>query len=641
MISLENKYCNNWINYSRAKTKEVVVGDVGIGGRNPIRVQSMTTTDTMDTHASAQQAIKMIEAGCELVRFTAPSIREAKNLQEIKKELIKRGHKTPLIADIHFTPNAAIEAAKIVEKVRINPGNFSDRKRFQIKTYSKHEYQDELKRIEKKFYPLIEVCKRHNTVMRIGTNHGSLSDRIMSQYGDTPLGMVESALEFVRICEKYNYHQIILSMKASNPIVMVQAYRLLAQKMNKEKMNYPLHLGVTEAGEGDDGRIKSAIGIGSLLMDGLGDTIRVSLTEPPEKEIPVARDVINYVNSKKNHDKMRSIQNSPIRSFMYSKRSTRPVLNIGGRAKPIVMADFHLKNKVSRNCFRDIGYKYNSKLDKWIIGEMACDYVFMGDKDVDFNIPGTLGLVFNYEKWILNKRGFPLLSCNQYLKNPQLSKNLNIVSVCLKDVSKRLISRFKKDPAVVILIKPQNLNSIAECRAIFVALINNNISSPVILSRSYENLSKKALQIETSIDMGSLLLDGLGDGVFIADNNFCDYKTVNQIGFNILQATRTRISKTEYISCPSCGRTQFDLEKTTTKIRHATSHLKGLKIGVMGCIVNGPGEMADADYGYVGTGPGRISLYKEKKMVKKNIPTEHALEELVKLIKAHGDWVDA
>ena len=634
-------YCDSLTKFTRFKTKEVLVGNIGIGGGNPIRIQSMTTTNTLDTEASVQQAIKMIDAGCELVRLTAPSLKDAKNLYEIKNKLIKHGYQTPLIADIHFTPNAAIEAAKIVEKVRINPGNFLDKKRFKTYNFSKKDYTEELKRIEEKFLPLINVCKAHKTAMRIGTNHGSLSDRILSHYGDTPRGMVESALEFVRICEKFQYHEIILSMKASNPIVMIQAYRLLIKSMKKENMNYPIHLGVTEAGEGDDGRIKSAMGIGSLLLDGIGDTIRVSLTEPPENEIPVARSILNYIKKKHKHDYILEVAHNPINPFIYSRRVTNSVINIGGGQAPVVLADFSFKKEIHIEDLSSIGYTYSIQLDKWHISETACDYIFVGDCDLEFELPSTLGVFYNYKNWSSHKKGYPFFRAKEYLRASNLSKKLNIIHLYISDLTKDLINKIIGDPAAVLLIDTDNTNGLCEQRRLFIELINNQISTPVIICRSYQNLSKKQLQIQVSIDFGPLLLDGLGDGVAIFEENSCNAEDINSMGFNLLQATRTRISKTEYISCPSCGRTQFNLEETTAKIREKTSHLKGLKIGIMGCIVNGPGEMADADYGYVGAGNNKVSLYKKKEMVKKNINTEDALEELIRLIKDNGDWVDS
>ena len=634
------KYCNSLIKFSRFKTREVLVGNLGIGGDNPIRIQSMTTTDTMNTEMSINQSIKMINSGCEIVRLTAPSIRDAKNLYNIKNGLIQKGYTTPLVADIHFTPNAAIEAAKIVEKVRINPGNFSDKKKFKTYNYSNSEYLDELKRIEEKFFPLIDVCKNHKTAMRIGTNHGSLSDRILSQYGDTPLGMVESALEFVRICEKFNYAQIVLSMKASNPIIMIQAYRLLVNKMMRENMNYPIHLGVTEAGEGDDARIKSAMGIGSLLLDGIGDTIRVSLTEPPEKEIPVAKALINYVSEKHKHARVLDYTTNPINPFTYSRFKTFSKLNIGSNHPPIVVADFSFKKEISHTSFASIGYNYSIKLDKWDISDLACDYVFVGDSDFDFDIPGTIGIIYPYNKWLSHRKGYPLISLSDYLERDIFSKKLNFLQLCLSELSEELIAKLKTSFNTIVIISTNNINSRAEQRRLFMELINNKVNNPVIIHRYYNNLSKESLQMNTSIEIGSLLLDGLGDGVFISTEHCCSDSEVNKIAFDILQGARIRISKTEYISCPSCGRTQFDLEETTQKIREKTAHLKGLKIGIMGCIVNGPGEMADADYGYVGTGYNKVSLYKQKTLVKKNIDTKDALNELIQLIQDNGDWVD-
>jgi (E)-4-hydroxy-3-methylbut-2-enyl-diphosphate synthase len=582
----------------------------------------------------------MINSGCEIVRLTAPSIRDAKNLYNIKNGLIQKGYNTPLVADIHFTPNAAIEAAKIVEKVRINPGNFSDKKKFKTYNYSKSEYLDELKRIEEKFFPLIDVCKNHKTAMRIGTNHGSLSDRILSQYGDTPLGMVESALEFVRICEKFNYSQIILSMKASNPIIMIQAYRLLVHEMMRENMNYPIHLGVTEAGEGDDARIKSGMGIGSLLLDGIGDTIRVSLTEPPEKEIPVAKALIDYVSEKHQHPKVLGYTTNPINPFTYSRFKSFSKLNIGSNHPPIVVADFSFKKEISHTSFTSIGYNYSVKLDKWDISDLACDYVFVGDSDFDFDVPGTIGIIYPYNKWISHQKGYPLISLSDYLDGDVFSKKLNFLQLCLSELSEELIVKLKTSFNTIVIISTDNINSRAEQRRLFMELMNNKVNNPVIIHRHYNNLSKESLQMNASIEIGSLLLDGLGDGVFISAENCCSDSEVNKIAFDILQGARIRISKTEYISCPSCGRTQFDLEETTQKIREKTAHLKGLKIGIMGCIVNGPGEMADADYGYVGTGYNKVSLYKQKTLVKKNIDTKDALNELIQLIQDNGDWVD-
>ena len=634
-------YCQNLIQYQRFSTREVKVGPIGIGGNNPIRVQSMTTTDTMDTQATVEQAIRMINAGCELVRITAPSKKEAENLAKIKTALRQRGYQTPLVADIHFTPNAAEIAATIVEKVRINPGNYADKKKFEEIVYTDASYDDELQRIKERFLPLVKICKAHGTAMRIGTNHGSLSDRIMSRYGDSPLGMVESAMEFLRICREENFHNIILSMKSSNTQVVVQAYRLLVNKMIEEDMNYPLHLGVTEAGEGEDGRIKSAVGIGTLLEDGLGDTVRVSLTEEPELEIPVAQELVKRYDNRSGHSSIPPINDNPINPFEYNRRKTTSVLNIGGKNVPIVMADFCLKDKITPSSFFALGYNYSISLDKWNINDMACDYVFLGDKSLDFEVPGTLGLIYNYKTWLKNKeKSFPFLDVTNYLSAAELSEKLNVVYVTLAELSKELIAKLKKDPTAVLMIDTHNQHGMAEQRRIFIELMNNNCLTPVVIGRAYKDLTENQLQLQAATDLGALLVDGLGDGIFIAAENCGGDKMINETAFGILQATRTRISKTEYISCPSCGRTLFDLQETTAKIRGKTAHLKGLKIGVMGCIVNGPGEMADADYGYVGTGIGKITLYKEKEVVQRNIPEEEAVNSLINLIKEHGDWIE-
>ena len=636
-------YCNSLTKYERFKTREVMIGQVGVGGDNPIRLQSMTTTDTMDTEATVEQSIRMIEAGCEIVRITAPSRKDAENLQNIKDELRKRGYETPLVADIHFTPNAAEIAARIVEKVRVNPGNYADKKRFEHIEYTDDTYQQEINRIKERFIPLVRICKEHGTAMRIGTNHGSLSDRILSRYGDTPLGMVESALEFLRICQEEDYHQIVLSMKASNTQVMVQAYRLLIVKMQEEGMNYPLHLGVTEAGEGEDGRIKSAVGIGTLLEDGIGDTVRVSLTEEPEFEIPVARELVARYANRDNHDPIKAIENNPINPFEYTKRTSREVLNIGSKHVPVVIADFCLKEKITPASFFALGYNYSVPLDKWNVSDMACDYVFVGDKIIDFEIPGTLGIIYNHNTWLQQKhkeRVYPFIQASDYLMGIELSDKMNMIYACLSDLSEAFITKVKTDKTAVLLIDSWNSHGMAEQRRLFIELMDNNCDVPVIIGRAYGNLTTEQLQLHSATDMGALLTDGLGDGIFIAAENCGSDQSINHTAFGILQASRTRISKTEYISCPSCGRTLFDLQETTAKIRAKTDHLKGVKIGIMGCIVNGPGEMADADYGYVGTGIGKITLYKEKEVVQRNIPEAEAVDALIELIRSHGDWVE-
>ena len=653
-------YCPSLTRYERWRTREVRIGGIGIGGSNPIRVQSMTTTDTMDTAATVAQSIRMIEAGCELVRITAPSKKEAENLAVIKRELKAAGFETPLVADIHFTPNAAEIAARIVEKVRVNPGNYADKKKFDVREYTDDQYQAELDRIRDRFIPLVRICKEHGTAMRIGTNHGSLSDRILNRYGDTPLGMVESAFEFLRICRDENYHEIVLSMKASNPQVMVQAYRLLVHRMMEEGWDYPLHLGVTEAGDGEDGRVKSAVGIGALLEDGLGDTVRVSLTEEPEAEIPVAKALVARYSDRSKHEPIPDLSPSPwekgpgeegergeFNPFTHQRRHTREVLNIGARHVPVVMADLSSREKITPATLFPWGYRYSVPLDKWNLNDQACDYIFIGKNSIDFQIPGTLGVVQEHKVWLRDRnkdRHYPFLQPKEYLGGSELHPQLNFIYATLPDLigndSGVLIEKLKSDRTAVLLIDTYNAHGMAEQRRLFFELMSAGCDVPVIIGRAYGAITNDDLVLHSSTDIGPLFLDGSGDGIFIADEAGGRDELVCRTAFGILQATRTRISKTEYISCPSCGRTLFDLQETTAKIRSRTSHLKGIKIGIMGCIVNGPGEMADADYGYVGTGPGVITLYKEKEVVKRNVPSAQAVDELIALIKLHGDWVE-
>ena len=629
----------NLSNYTRFKTIEVKVGPIAIGGKNPIHIQSMTTANTMNTSATVDESIRMIDAGCKLVRITAPSKKDAENLANIKNELRLKGYKTPLVADIHYTPNAAEIAAKIVEKVRINPGNYADKKKFEEIDYTDESYNNELLRIEEKFTPLVQICKQNNTSMRIGTNHGSLSDRILSRYGDTPKGMVESALEFIRICRKHVYHNIVVSMKASNTRVMVYAYRLLVNEMIKEDMKYPLHLGVTEAGEGEDGRIKSAVGIGTLLSEGIGDTIRVSLTEAPEHEMPVAQKILDHFKNIHNHKKIAETKQHQIDYFQYKKRKTFQVENIGNKNVPIVISDLSNRKKITQASFFSLGYRYSVPLDKWHISEMASDFIYIGENEINFEIPGTLRIISNYSSWMKHKKGFPIFNLKEYEKIKDFSDTLNFLKIYDHEITPSSIDILKNNKSLVIFLESENINCIAAMRKFFFELMEEKIENPIIISRKYEFNDDEQLQISASIDIGSLLIDGLGDGICISSNN-CSNKMLNSISFGILQASRTRISKTEYISCPSCGRTLFDLQETTAKIRKVTDHLKGVKIGIMGCIVNGPGEMADADYGYVGTGPGKITLYKEKTVVKKNVPESEAVDALIDLIKENGDWVD-
>lgn len=656
--SLEGLYCNSLTNYQRLLTREVKIGDLLLGNNHPIRVQSMTTTDTMDTIATVEQSIRMIEAGCELVRITAPSINEAKNLANIKAELRKRGYTTPLVADIHFTPNAAEVAARIVEKVRINPGNFADKKKFEEIEYTDIAYNAELDRIRERFIPLVKICKEHGTAMRIGTNHGSLSDRIMSRYGDTAHGMVESALEFLRICESESYFNIVLSMKSSNPQVMVQAYRLLIARMNAEGMNYPLHLGVTEAGEGEDGRIKSAEGIGTLLEDGIGDTIRVSLTEDPELEIPVAKALVNRYLSREGHVVIKPLDNSlviseaigdelpkisglPYSPFEYQRKETKKLQNIGGNNVPVVIADYSKHNNITAASLFAVGYNYQINLDKWNISDLACDYIFAGDNKIDFEFPGTLGVIYNYEQWVnLNshERSYPLIEASILNEEITFHSQINFIRCDANKFNEVLFSKIPNNS--VLLIFSSNKHGMPSIRRAIIELSESNINLPVIVDRDYAINNNEDYQLYAAADIGGLLLDGMGDGVFLRANGIASPQMINSLSFGILQAARTRISKTEYISCPSCGRTLFDLQETTAKIRSRTSHLKGIKIGIMGCIVNGPGEMADADYGYVGSGVGKITLYKGKDVVTKSIQAEGAVDALINLIKQHGDWVE-
>lgn len=637
-------YCNSLINYQRKVTKEVKVGSTAIGGNNPIRIQSMTTTDTMDVEATVDQSIRMIDAGSELVRITAPSKKEAEELQKIKDMLSNRGYNTPLVADIHFTPNAAEIAARIVEKVRVNPGNYADKKKFEDLVYTDETYDDELKRIEEKFTPLVLICKEEGAAMRIGTNHGSLSDRIMSRYGDTPLGMVESALEFLRICRKHDYHEIVLSMKASNTLIMVQAYRLLVSKMEEEGMNYPLHLGVTEAGDGEDGRIKSAVGIGSLLEDGLGDTIRVSLTEEPEYELPVAKKLAERYNQRIGHRSIPTMVKYPIDPFNFTRRQSSEILNIGDHHVPVVFGDLSHLDQISPASFFGCGYSYSVPLDKWNLRDQAVDYIYVGNHQLDFEIPGTLGIIQNLNNWKnnpLKERHYPIAKWTEREELFQCNSQIQFLHFSLdhQDLEEIQLLKGLNKPLVLVL-STSNTHAMPEIRRIFVELINSEIDIPVIVKFNYDSIDSESFQLYAATDFGGLLVDGLGDGIWLDAHTSASLQMITSTGFGILQASRSRISKTEYISCPSCGRTLFDLQETTAKIRAVTSHLKGIKIGIMGCIVNGPGEMADAHYGYVGTGPGKITLYKEKEVVKRNVPESEAVEELINLIKENGDWVE-
>ncbi len=669
---LQGRYCNSLTQYSRFVTREVAIGDVPMGGNNPIRIQSMTTTDTMDTIGTVEQSIRMIEAGCEYVRITAPSIKEAQNLAEIKKQLRQRGYTAPLVADIHFTPNAAEVAARIVEKVRVNPGNYADKKKFDQIDYTDAEYQGELERIYQKFSPLVKVCKEYGTAMRIGTNHGSLSDRIMSRYGDTPQGMVESAMEFMRMCEMLNYYNLVISMKSSNPQVMVQAYRLLVETMVAEGMNYPLHLGVTEAGDGEDGRIRSAVGIGTLLEDGLGDTVRVSLTEEPEAEAPVAIALVNRYVERSRKSEVRSrksemTHHSKHNPYEYKKRHTYEAnAFIGGHMVPRVVIDLSRANLKDPAVLNDAGYLYSPLLDKYNMAEQSVDFVYLADSLPSFNFPGNLKQLYNYPTWqkLVDKTMcHPVFTLPEYIKADDRSSALNLVRLKTADIDSEEFGLLPLDKSLVFVLETDALHGMADQRSFFFKMEEMELEVPVIIKRSYFSLTPNPspgergliekvsptggdlegaitdLQLFASTDLGALLVDGFGDGIWI-DAPQVEAKIITSTSFGILQATRSRISKTEYISCPSCGRTLFDLMITTQMIRSRTSHLKGLKIGIMGCIVNGPGEMADADYGYVGSGTDKVTLYRGKEAVKKNISSANALDELINIIREDGNWIE-
>jgi (E)-4-hydroxy-3-methylbut-2-enyl-diphosphate synthase len=601
----------------------------------------------MDTKGTVEQTIRMVESGCEYVRITAPSLKDAQNLENIKKELRVRGYNVPLIADIHFTPNAAELAARIVEKVRVNPGNYADKKKFETIEYTDEAYEAELERIRNKFTPLVKICKEYGTAMRIGTNHGSLSDRIMGRYGDTPLGMVESALEFVRICEDLDYHEIVLSMKASNPQVMVQAYRLLVQKMIEEGMNYPLHLGVTEAGDGEDARIKSAVGIGTLLEDGLGDTIRVSLTEEPEAEAPVAKDLADRYEDRAGHKPIIPVDVVPKSPTEFSKRKSFEVNGIGGDNPPIVFACYSDYEVKDYNDLKPIGYSYSAKLDKWNTSDIASDFLFLGDNKLQFDQPNNLKTVYNYKVWeeiSSDVRAFPFFTLDEFVNSDKRSPVLNFVQFSIDDINSQEFQKISNNQTVVFVLTTENKHGMAEQRRVFFELINKNIENPVVVKRKYKNLNEDKFRLYSATDLGALLIDGFGDGIWIETENIdssINIKEVtNRISFGILQAARARISKTEYIACPSCGRTLFDLVVVTNMIRKRTEHLKGVKIGIMGCIVNGPGEMADADYGYVGSGVGKITLYRGQNVVKRNVPSKNAVDELIEIIREDGNWIE-
>lgn len=627
-------YTSDIFNYARLESREVLIGTLKLGGNSPIRVQSMTDTNTMDTQATVEQSKRIFEAGADLVRITAPAIRDAKNLSLIRAELHRQGYSNPLVADIHYSPNAAEMAAQYVEKVRINPGNYIDKNASNRSDFNDDEYSAELDKIYHNLRPLIQQCKNTGTAIRIGTNHGSLSNRILARYGDTPNGMVESTLEFLRIFARENFHDIVLSLKSSNVGVMVYANRLLVKQMHEEGFNYPIHLGVTEAGEGEDGRIKSAVGIATLLVDGIGDTIRVSLTEAPEKEIPVAREIVDYILKRKGIMLQQTPFTLDFNPFEYHRRKSLQVANIGGNEVPVVIADFS-HSKLDDGEIAQIITHLNS-------GDQRPDYYYFGDCTISLEPSSNAGFLFDFENWKANYPGtkncFPVLSAIEFQQEKNIQAEIIFLRINYSDLNENLIEQIKADDKVVVLAGSESENWIGEQRATIFTLINSKCLAPVIPFRPYDDPDIEDFQLKASCDFGPLCIDGFVDGILLQTIDSISTKQNLSTAFRILQASRLRISKTEYISCPGCGRTLFALQETTRKIRERTAHLKGLKIGVMGCIVNGPGEMADADFGYVGAGPGQISLYRNKELIRKNIPESEAVEALVQLIKENGKW---
>lgn len=600
-----------------------------MGGSNPIRIQSMTNTATQDTEACVAQAKRIIDAGGEYVRLTAQGVKEAENLRNINAALRKDGYMTPLVADIHFNPRVADVAALYVEKVRINPGNYVDAARtFKHLEYTDEEYAQELQKIRDRFVPFLNICKENHTAIRIGVNHGSLSDRIMSRYGDTPEGMVESCMEFLRICVQEHFTDVVISIKASNTVVMVKTVRRLAAVMEQENMHFPLHLGVTEAGDGEDGRIKSALGIGALLADGLGDTIRVSLSEAPEAEIPVARKLVDYITQRSNHP---YIPGADVPEFNYlspSRRQTTAVRNIGGENLPVV-----------------ITARLDGKMD--FHPQFMPDYVYTG-RIVPDSLPEGMQGIVDADIWMKRHAdGEALDNIWPAFKGDQLpflsscTASLKFLFITYMGLNDEAIACLKYHPEVVLVSQSNHPNRLGEQRALAFQLMKEGLTNPVVFFEHYAEEELENLQIKSAADMGALIFDGLCDGIFLFNQGEAiSGLAIDTTAFGILQAGRVRTSKTEYISCPGCGRTLYDLESTIARIKAATSHLKGLKIGIMGCIVNGPGEMADADYGYVGAGRGKISLYKKKECIEKNIPEAEAVEKLIELIRSNGDYIE-
>lgn len=614
----------DYFNYKRRPTVDVQIGGITLGGNHPIVIQTMTNTNTLDTEASASQCERVINVGAELVRLTAQGVREAENLQNIKSVLTQKGYTTPLSADIHFNPRAADAAAKIVEKVRINPGNFVDKSRTSSGTeFSDTEYNAELEKIRDRFTSFINICREYNTAIRIGVNHGSLSDRIMSRYGDTPEGMVESCMEYLRVAVAENFTDIVISMKSSNTLLMTKAVRLLIDAMEKENFHFPLHLGVTEAGNGEDGRIKSAVGIGALLSDGIGDTIRVSLSEEPELEIPVAKKMIDYISLRDNHEQIKGDVFNGFSPFSTERRKSNIVKNVGGDSVPVVISDRSSSNDIN------------------IAPDFIPDFIYMGDK-IPEKLSEQVKFIVDSEVWVERADIFPLFTVENInrIDNPKYGETIKFVQLAYPQLDSEMISILKTNRDVIVILKTDHQNGVGEQRAFFHKLLIENCLVPVVIQREYIEDDEENIQIKAGIDFGTLLLDGFGDGVMLSNSGTVDARGIDSCAFAILQAARVRTSKTEFISCPGCGRTLFDLQNTVALIKKHFSHLKHLKIGIMGCIVNGPGEMADADYGYVGAERGKISLYKKKDLVERSIPQDEAVERLIQLIKKSGDWID-
>jgi (E)-4-hydroxy-3-methylbut-2-enyl-diphosphate synthase len=639
---VKEEYCKDLRRYQRRLSNEVEIGPTAMGAIHPIRIQSMTNTDTSKTHDTVSQIIRIANAGADYVRLTVPGEKDAENLKNIKAELENQNCKIPIIADIHFNPKVALIAAGIVNKVRINPGNYSTFRHTGPSGYSAERYKEELQKLKTEFIKLLKICRENKTAIRIGTNHGSLSDRIISRYGDTSDGMAESVMEFLRICRDEEFKEVVVSIKASNTRIMVYSNRMLVSKMEAENMHYPLHLGVTEAGDGEDGRIKSAAGIGALLADGIGDTIRISLTEDPELEIPVALKLVSYFKEREGHEPIPSFNNYPLNPYEFQKRPSYSAGIMGGNHVAVVVSA--MKNDISIQSLEEVGWHYKENQGTWVFDDMAPDYLYVNYWPENIPVPNEKSVIIETNEathFPLQKKLFPLFNFDSYKSfGAKVYKGVKLIKILASDLQKEEIGLIKKDKKAVLVIETKNNNGYADQRAAVIRLINNNCQSPVILKRNYTESNKEDFQLKSAADLGGLFIDGLGDGIWIENKNILSAKDETETSFGILQSSRVRISKTEYISCPSCGRTLFDLQTTTKKIQQHTSHLKGLKIGIMGCIVNGPGEMADADYGYVGSGKGRITLYKGKQVIKRNITENLAVEALISLIKENGDWVE-